>query len=442
MLKEVETLVESIKKNGSDPEFMEIADAKVKQSGIVTNGESYSPYSVIPEFFNDDDMEYLNQNTRILHSILSKMTKEYVRNTEYRRIFGFSPEMEELITIPCNYGEILPVMRYDIFLFPDSGDFQLCEINTDGSSGFDADCRISSALIEAYSEVGGKYKLPLHMDNFHTADALADSLIRIYFSSENPVARPVWALVDFTEEVECSDFREMIDTLKAKGYDARFTDVKNLRFDGESLIDITDGTVINAIYRRLVTSVAIKKADECRALFEAVKAGKVVVMGHFRTSLAHSKSSFYAMHHAESRRLFDSTELAFIEKHIPKTYMMKASEINGDLLKDILENRKKWITKPAEGFQAFEVVGGETVDDNEWRSIIEERMDKGYIIQEFCPRYASPTLSYQDTEITGRYIMTGVFTSGDKVIGFFNRAGDGTIVRIFGGGINVPAIRV
>lgn len=442
MLKEVEALVESMKKNGPDPEFMEKADTKVRQSGMMMNREHYSPFSVIPAFVNDDDLEYLNLNTRILHSILSKMTNEYIRNPEYRKVFGFSPEMDELITLPCNYGEMLPVMRYDIFLFPDSGDFQLCEINTDGSSGFDTDCRISSALIEAYSEAGGKYDVPLHMDHFHTAQVLADSLLRIYFSSEDPVAKPTWAVVDFSEEVECSDIGEMVSTLKAMGYDARFTDIRNLRFDGEKLIDTTDGAVIHAIYRRLVTSVVIGKMDECRDLFEAMKAGKVVVMGHFRTSLAHSKSSFYAMHHAESRKLFDSTELAFIEKHIPKTYLMKASEITANLLRDILENRKKWITKPVEGFNSTGVISGETVDDQEWRRIIEERMDKGYIIQEFCPRYVSPTLSYRDADIKGRCIMTGVFASGDKVIGFFNRAGSGEIIQIRDDGVIVPAIKV
>ena len=442
MLKEVEALAESIRKHGPDPEFMERMETRVRHSGILVDGKQYVPYSAIPVFFNDDDMEFLNRNTRILYSILSKMTNEYIRSPQYRKIFGFSPDMEELITLPCNYGEMFPVMRYDIFLFPDSGDFQLCEINTDGTSGFDLDCRVSGALIDTYSESGGQYDLPPHMDNFHTAGTLADSLIRIYFSSENPVAKPTFALVDFTEEACCGDFREMIDTLKGKGYDARFTDVRNLRFDGENLIDMTDGTVIDAIYRRLVTSVVLGKMDECRDLFEAIKAGKVVIMGHFRTSLAHSKSSFYAMRHPESRKLFDSTELDFIEKHIPKTYMMKASEIDDDLMKDILANRKKWITKPAEGFNSDRVISGETVDDNEWRDIIKARMDNGYIIQEFCPRYVSPTLSYQDTEIKGRCIMTGVMASGDKVIGFYNRAGDKSLIHYSEGGIIIPAVKV
>ena len=442
MLKEVEALVESIRKRGPDPEFMEKMETRIRHSGILIAGRQYVPYSVIPAFFNDDDLEFFNLNTGILHSILSKMTGEYIRNPEYRKVFGFSPDMDELIMLPCNYGEMFPVMRYDIFLFPDSGDFQLCEVNTDGSAGFDTDCRISSALIDAFSETEGRYDLPAHMDNFHTADTLADSLIRIYFSSDNPVKRPTFALVDFTEEAHNGDFREMIDTLKGKGYDARFTDVRNLRFDGENLIDMTDGTVIDAIYRRLVTSVVLGKMDECRDLFEAIKAGKVVIMGHFRTSLAHSKSSFYAMRHPESRKLFDSAELDFIEKHIPKTYMMKASEIDDDLMKDILANRKKWITKPAEGFSSDRVISGETVDDNEWRDIIKDRMDKGYIIQEFCPRYVSPTLSYQDTEIKGRCIMMGVFASGENVIGFYNRAGDRAIIQYSEGGITVPAVRV
>ena len=442
MLKETKSLAESMKKHVPDPEFMEKVEDRVKRSGILVDSEPYVPYSVIPVFVNDNDLEYFNQNTQILHGILTSMTNEYIRNPRYRKIFGFTPEMEELITLPCNYGEMFPVMRYDIFLFPDSGDFQLCEINTDGSSGFDVDCSISSALIDTYSESGGKYDVPPHMDNFHTARTLADSLIRIYFSSENPVAKPTFAIVDFTEEARSGDFRKMINTLKEKGYDARFTDVRNLRFDGENLIDITDGTVIDAIYRRLVTSVVLEKMDECRDLFEAIKAGKIVIMGHFRTSLAHSKSSFYAMHHPESRKLFNSAELDFIEKHIPGTYLLKSSEINGDLMEDILANRKTWITKPAEGFDSAGVISGMTVDDNEWRNIIQTRMDNGYIIQKFCPRYVSPTLTYQDTEIKGRCIMTGVFASGDKVIGFYNRATDKAVIRYSEGGIDIPTVRV
>ena len=61
MLKEVEALAESIRKHGPDPEFMKKMETRVRHSGILVDGKQYVPYSVIPVFFNDDDMEFLNR---------------------------------------------------------------------------------------------------------------------------------------------------------------------------------------------------------------------------------------------------------------------------------------------------------------------------------------------------------------------------------------------
>ena len=60
--------------------------------------------------------------------------EEYLDNPDYRAMFGFPAELEEMILRRPAYRTLLPVCRLDIFLNEETGDFRFCEFNADGSS--------------------------------------------------------------------------------------------------------------------------------------------------------------------------------------------------------------------------------------------------------------------------------------------------------------------
>ena len=79
-------------------------------------------------------MARFREITEISIRIFEKVIAAYRRNPEYRKLFPFSGELEELILLPAPYDGELAIARLDLFYDQDSGEFRFCEINTDGTA--------------------------------------------------------------------------------------------------------------------------------------------------------------------------------------------------------------------------------------------------------------------------------------------------------------------
>ena len=73
----------------------------------------YSLY--VPKILNKETVSVFKQTAETMAAIMQKVIKEYQKNAEYRRLFGFSGRIEELILHDPMYQNILPVCRVDIF---------------------------------------------------------------------------------------------------------------------------------------------------------------------------------------------------------------------------------------------------------------------------------------------------------------------------------------
>jgi hypothetical protein len=71
----------------------------------------------------------------MMMQIIKKVTDRYLEDPAFRRYFGFSPLLEQLILKDPGYRYPVPMSRIDMFYDLISGHFEFCEINTDGSSG-------------------------------------------------------------------------------------------------------------------------------------------------------------------------------------------------------------------------------------------------------------------------------------------------------------------
>ena len=69
----------------------------------------------IPKVFTPEVIRNFEEIVEITYNIFLKVLREYLKNPEYRRLFPFSKELEELILIPCGYDSLLPIARFDIF---------------------------------------------------------------------------------------------------------------------------------------------------------------------------------------------------------------------------------------------------------------------------------------------------------------------------------------
>ena len=83
----------------------------------------------IPRLYSEEMVEQFREIVAAAYRIFGKVIREYLSHADYRALFPFSKELEELILLPRGYEEVLPIARFDIFYHEDSGEFYFCEIN-------------------------------------------------------------------------------------------------------------------------------------------------------------------------------------------------------------------------------------------------------------------------------------------------------------------------
>lgn len=408
----------------------------IADSDVYVHGKP-APFPYVPYLFNEADRAFIAEQIEIMHRILCKMIARYLEDESYRELFHFPDELRHLIMLPCGYDELLPMGRFDMFLNEDDRSYKFCEFNTDGSGAMSRDHMIGKALMlgEAYERFAANHEVR----QFELFSTWVTAFMDIYDGTANAKPDPTIAVTDFKESGVFSDFNRFIEAFKAAGYDARFTDVRDFEFDGEHLIDSTDGTVVDAIYRRAVTSEILQHPGECDALIDAVAAQKVCLIGHFRTTVVHSKEVNIVLFDEATREILTDEEIAFVEAHVPRTYRLE-SDATGFSLEDVKARKNQWIIKPADDYGAHGVYPGVDFTEDEWEHIVDENVNAGYIVQEFYqPPYVDIINTVVDDGdpclIEAWQSMPGVYVYCGKPVGFYGRLGNEGVIAIDHGGL-------
>lgn len=414
-----------------DVEGRERALSFIRASDIWAYGEPV-PFSYVPYLYDADDLAFLRKTTDTVYEILCKVIRRYLQDPSYREVFGFSPELERLILLPCGYDELIPMARFDLFLNERDRSFKFCEFNTDGTSAMSRSHMIAQALMgtRSFRRYAARHKVV----PFELFDSWVNAFLGVYRSDAHAVESPTVAIVDFSESIMASDVGRFVEAFARAGVPARFVDVRALAFDGRHLRDAADGTVIHAVYRRAVTSEILRHVGECDALIDAVAAEAVCLVGHFRTNVVHSKMVSVALFHEPTRRQFLSDEeCAFIDAHLPRT-----ARLVGDGSVDIgavLAHKDAWILKPEDDYGGHGVIPGQDCTQGEWERAVDRCTDAGYIVQEFC---LPPTVDVVAADVDARTpckvealrSMPGLYAYAGTFAGVYNRLGRGGVIAV------------
>lgn len=398
-------------------DYLEQSTAKYKGETI------YSLY--MAKAFPDHVVDYLKEMSEIMYGIFKKVVKEYIEQEDYRKLFGFSRELEELILNVPHYENILPIARIDIFLNERDLSFKFCEFNADGCSSMNEDRELNIALRKtaAYKELKKEYKI----ESFELFDSWAKEFIEIYNTYEYKVKKPNIAIVDFLEK-GCSieEFKEFQKSFQRAGYHAQVCEIRDMKFDGEYLY-APDGTVIDVIYRRAVTSDIMEHLEEVGAFLEAVKSHKVCLIGSFCTQIIHNKILFYLLHCKRTHKFLNEKEIEYIKEHIPYTVALTQEEV---MKNSVIGEKDKWIIKPEDSYGARGIFAGVNFSNQEWKKIIEEHVETYYILQEFIVPYQSYNIDFKKkTPQFSKYSnLTGMFMYNGKFAGIYSRQSDEEII--------------
>ena len=374
----------------------------------------------MPKLFTQPAWDYLNEAANTIITIIDKVINRYMVDTEYRKLFPFPKELEELILTEAGYPRMLPIARLDIFFNEEDFSFQFCEFNADGASGMTECLEINAAVqkSDAFSEMSKMYNI----STFELFDTWVHEFMNIYNSYDKKVENPRVVISDFMDKATPNEFKEFQKAFQRAGIHADICDIRELDF-----------SKLDAIYRRAVTRDIMERKNEVKPFLESVRSldkQKPCVIGHFRTQVIHTKSIFMIMRRPETLSFLTEKEQEYILRHIPETLPLPTT---GPLPDGVLEQRSEWLVKPEDFYASKGVYAGIDMDPETWKKTVSEAQNSGvpYLLQKYCTPYRSLNIDFNNetrpdfmmyNNITGMYIYNG------KLVGLYSRAGQkGTI---------------
>lgn len=401
----------------------------------------------IPKIFREEDIRIFEKAVTDLYGIFDKVMQAYREDAEYRALFGFEKKLEELILREKTYSSNIPIARIDIFYNEETGDFKFCEFNTDGSSAMNEDRELNNAirLTKAYQQFAREYEI----HTFELFDTWVEEFLSIYKefaentghigAGEN--GQPQIAIVDFMENATEQEFKIFKERFEAKGIRAELCEIRDLQYKAGRLYT-SGGMVVDAIYRRAVTSDIMKHYEEVTDFLQAVKENAVCLAGEFRTQIAHNKILFKILHDERTKALLTAEEQEYVKKHVPVTVNLENGKFDYE---DVIKNKNNWIIKPEDSYGSQRVFAGVEYEDAEWKEKVDEAIGKDYLLQEFCLPYETKNLDLmqkEDAEYRNYSNLTGMFVYNGRFKGIYSRISQSEIISTQYSEMALPTIRV
>ena len=393
-----------------------------------------------PKIFTNDEVGYFERLISQLYSIFDKVIAEYETNVNYRKLFNFPPEIEQLILRERTYKTNIPIARIDVFYNEKNNDFTFCEFNTDGSSAMNEDRELNIAIKKtvAFQEFIKTHRVK----SFELFDSWIDELLTIY--SEYSDDKPNIVITDFMENSTENEFIIFADRMKKRGLNVEICDIRSLKYvNGECVTE--SGMTVDLIYRRAVTSDIIKHYNEVTDFINAVRDNAVCLVGDFRTQIVHNKALYRILFLDETKRILTDAENKFIYKHVPYTVSLTSEFLKNN--STVFENKNDWIIKPEDSYGSKGVHAGvECESKGEWCEHLRNCADKGYILQAFCNPYQLKNVRFNENSDKPEFVnvsnLTGIFVYNSKVKGLYSRVSLSEIISTQYSEISLPTVIV
>ncbi|MBR0518407.1 hypothetical protein IJJ97_01305, partial [bacterium] len=254
-------------------------------------------------------------------------------------------------------------------------------------------------------------------------DSWVNTFVRLYKTYEYRVTNPNVAIIDFLDKGTIREFEEFARHFQKAGINCEICDIRELQFKNGKLYS-SSGHIVDAVYRRAVTTDILNALEYVKPFIDAVRAGACFVAGSFCTQIIHHKRLFYVLRLPRTKEILTSEENSFIEKHIPYTFPFSKEYID---LYEVIKNKDKYILKPEDSYASKGVYAGIEYDQNTWEKIVENSYERGYICQEYCKQHVSYNIDFAwgDGKWHSYIDMTGLFVYDGKLAGIFSRSAEG-----------------
>ena len=406
---------------------------RMAESTAIYKGEPI-PFLHQPMFFTETELAGFDDLTSKLVVILNKVIDRYVHNAEFRKKFGYSQLLEELVMVEPLYHVNVPVARFDIFMHED-GRFKFCELNADGASGMNETNELDRVFLQ--SELTKKMGEHYDIDYMELVESWVTCSMDIYHRHPDAIERPNIAIIDWKGGGTAIEFEEFRKAYERKGYHAVIADPRDVIYQNGVLS--YEGTPIHMVYRRLVTGEMMTRQGEIPDFIAACKDNSICMIGSVRSQIIHNKIVFKILHDEDTKEYLTEEERQYIADHIPWTV-----DFAGDceLYQKCLKEKDSFILKPRDLYAAHGVYAGADHNDDVWEEIAQKCFDNGYILQEFYPPPTMPMVTVGDDVTVDDYKnIIGLYMYDERFAGIYNRVSRNNVIASIHGSVNVASFK-
>lgn len=404
-----------------------------RSRGFLYKGEPI-PFSYEPLLISERDEVAFKRIVKETMSIVKKVTDEYVKNEEYRKLFNYSDFENELILHDPKYDMPVPMARFDVF-YNGYEDFGFCEINTDGSSAMFEDYAIKSLLMESkiFSDLDWNFR------GYNLFDSWIKQSTGLYKKFKGNLPKTV-LIADFNDTGTPDEFVMFKEHFENNGFKCVIEDIKNLEYNKDENKLYAKGTPIDMVYRRVVMSDLEDRKDESKAFIDAYLNDAAFYIGSFRSQVVHNKVFFSVVHMDETKKILSDEENDFVKKHIPFTARFVGDD---ETFLKIVKDKDKYIFKPTNLNASRGVYTGKSLSEEEFIRVSRENFNKDYIYQEFISPKKLPFLELKEDsfEVIERGNMIGLFSYLEEFKGVYARMGLHDIIGSAKEYVAAPGIR-
>jgi hypothetical protein len=428
----------------------ELADASI---GALQNGQHDAnlyfgehPLSISlrPRLISAGDWEYAVAAAERIGSALATLEVALLADEDLRRELDLDPVEERLALAHPGCRQSSPSSRLDSFF---ADEVRYVEYNAESPAGMaygDALAEVMDAM-----PIMRRFRERWQLRSLPTRSAQLDCILKA-FLEWGGADLPSIAIVDWQGVPTVPEFHMFRDYFFANGVSCLIAEPAALSYDGKHL-RADDGTVINIVYRRVLTSELLASSGASDPLCRAYMDGAVVVINTFRAKLLHTKMSLALLSDDRYASLFTASQLEAIERHIPWTRRLsdgrstRAGEEIKDLVAHVIEHREALVLKPNDEYGGKGVVLGWTVDDHEWEQVVRMALHETYVVQQAVPvpREQWPLAVGDAIEMVDMAVDMDPYLFGGQVGGVLIRLASSALLNVTAGtGSVVPTFVV
>lgn len=425
------------------------------EDDVARRGLAYrnTAFTLLPRVtvLSSEQRDELSDVAERLINVLEKVIQIFAVDQVTRSYFLLKEHWEELAAIDPLYGRRIRISRFDTYLTRGPERFKVLENNTDCPAGVIFTGRVNEVLKKIPVFAAFLEELPpVRREMIDGPDAFCDELLSAYEEFRGR-RQPVGVAVLQVRGKASVETQEMIKLFGQRGLPAVVCDPRDMRYVDGRLT--SNGTAVDLVWNKINTADFVPLLEDFEPPEDYIRACSEHTICQVNSFAARfvteSKLCLAYLSDPAFGDRFTPSERTLIDRHIPWSRRLIGDpevEFCGEryrLRELAVERREDLVLKAAYDIRGDGVTIGRSITQEEWRSLLERRWDRPFILQEFIP---PPQLDVpcSDSPISYelRNFSVDLFMFGGHFAGFGSKLSGQLKVNVFQGGSKQALVSV